>query len=114
MPRHDGSNFDQLRGGRESSVVQSDPVNAESEVLRGVTPVISGLKIQTKLISLADQFARGAESGALRIVHLDLQFSAAPLRGSRKGADAEESQDSKKLFPSCHAVQTSRRWVSVA
>ena len=61
-------------------MVQGNAVDAERQILRGVAAVFPGLKIQVKLIAFAGQFAGSAEDGALRIMHLNLQFAAGLLR----------------------------------
>ncbi len=80
-------------------MIQADAVNAEGQALCDVPAVVSGLKIQVELIAFADQFAGSAENRSLRIVDVDLQFSAVLLRGGGESAGAQHRENSDQSFP---------------
>src|ERR1700676_187757 len=92
MLGHHGANLHELHCRNESRMRHADAVNAKGQTLRRITPVVANRKVQMKLIAFADQFARGAEDRALRIAHFNLQFSAIPLRSSRRREEARASQ----------------------
>jgi hypothetical protein len=80
-----------LRGRSELSARQTDSISTERQIPGNIPPVLSNLKIESELVSLAHQFTARHQRRPLRIAHLDSKLSAIPLCGSRKREDTHHT-----------------------